>query len=279
MKRWIVWIIVVALAAALLYQCRRGEPIPLGRAIANNQLSVTAGSFDEQNDTVVVTVTRQPGTSGKILAALPVGTIIHNRDPDGQRLMTAAGVVVTLQPDETSKSVTVEVYCLDQFALRPTAQTGLALAFAETGEGDVIESAETEPVRKLDECLEGKEFSHKERQVAVWIVAGGYLDQDYSTVMERLFEAQRQISQAQADKHFSEFAQRTRQQLRNFPANRVEQRIDHYRTEVMPGQVEQHARDETEKLLVRFRDSRFTLSPCVENPGDKKFFQTVPASV
>jgi hypothetical protein len=278
MKSWIPWVLVVALAAALLYQCQRG-PESLGRAVAEHQVSVAVGSFDEGHGTVLVTVSRQPGVAGKISAVLPVGTIIHNLDSQGQRLITAGGVTLVLQPGEDSTSATVEVYCLDQFASQPTVQTSLALALAGTSDENVTEYEETEPVRKLDACLEKQGFAHKPKQIAVWMVAGGYLDQDYATVRERLFQQQLNITRSQAEEDFSKFAEKTREVLRqhNFPSDRVEQRLAHYRSEVMGEQETKRAGDETKRLLFQFRDSSPTLSPCIDDVSSKKFFSSVPA--
>jgi hypothetical protein len=163
--------------------------------------------------------------------------------------------------------------------LRPGAGTPLALALAETSEGDVTEYEETEPVRKLDACLENQGFPHKAKQVAIWMVAGGYLDQDYSRVRQMLLQKQLDITRSEAEKHFPGFAARTRDllTLHNFPADKIEKRLAHYHDEVMGEQVNKKAEDETSRLLFQFRDTLLTLSPCIDDVNGKRFFSSAPA--
>lgn len=187
---WILLALAVVGAFAW-FRMGAGAPVPVDRAIARGQVSVSFAAADAAHSTLTIT---RAGRKGALTVVVPAGAPIYSAAPGEQRLAVARTVTVHLAGGQSQASVALETYCLDQFALQPTPTS--ALAFTPPSDGAVVE--ETEPLRKLIACLDGSQQPHESRQFAVWMVSQNYLDLPYGQARTRIREAYRGVLEDQA---------------------------------------------------------------------------------
>ena len=104
--KWWPWLLVFILSGALLFKFSSQEPNTLAAAVSSGKVSVGVMAMDQR--TVQVSVSRPAESSGELSLVLPAGTIIHNADAGGQRLMTATTSVIALADDALGASVNVD---------------------------------------------------------------------------------------------------------------------------------------------------------------------------
>jgi hypothetical protein len=246
--------------------------LTLTEAVAQNLVKVEIGGFREDRDTVAVAVSRVAGVSGRIQAVLPAGTILYSSDPGGQRMMTAKSATIMLAEGAVEGNAVVEVYCLDQFALRPTAAT----TFTLPGDMQIFDTSQAEPVSDLASCLEKGGAPPGVRQLAIWLVAGRYVDWNYESVRQELFSKYQSTMADQVEGAFTANADRKRRALRHFPPDRVEAALSRYRERSLWPAVERAARRESDTALNGFRRALPALRPCLGDVEASAFFASGP---
>jgi hypothetical protein len=271
MKTWLPWTITALLAAILIYNYWFSGPMTVSEAAAKNMVGVAVGGFDERSDSVSVTLSRG-SASGEVIAVLPAGTVLNNGDERGQRLMTARTVTLVIAEGAPSTTARIEVYCLDQFSLRPTPTSMLSLPSV----GDEGVTEETEPVRQLTECLQKTSAALRVRQLAIWLVGGSYLDQDYDVARERLIDSYRETMATQAEARRGDFEERIRRKLPNVSRARVDALIESFRARSAAAAIENQARADADKVLRGFRESLSVVEPCIDGFSSKAFVASVP---
>lgn len=268
--RWLPWVIVAVLAALLLHKTVLGGEMSVAEAAAKNLVSVGVASTSDNH--VALTVTRSADASGDVTVVLAAGTVIFNADAGGQRLMTATSVTLALTDEAPSATADVEVYCLDQFALMPSTDSVLSLDM-QTQDS---ETEEANPVRKLAQCLEDSEAGHGPRQMAIWLQAGGYLDQDYANVRRQLRESYRTTIGAQAKEKLADFAAQLRQDMPELSEDRIDAAVERYRVGKLDAQVDKAAESQAQKDLDAFvNDARPALERCDSGVSERTFFTTL----
>jgi hypothetical protein len=187
---WILLVLAVV-GAVVWFRSAANTPLPVDRAIARGQVTVSFAAADAAHSTLTIT---RAGADGALTVVVPAGAPIYSAASGDQRLAVARTVTVRLAKGQSEASVALETYCLDQFALQPTPTT--ALSFSPPSDGTIVE--ETEPLRKLIACLDGSTQPHDARQFAVWMVSQNYLDLSYAQARDRIREAYRQVLEDQA---------------------------------------------------------------------------------
>lgn len=284
--KWLPWALVAVLAAVLLYQ--RYGPHELAQAMAKGDVQVQVamaggerageggGSDDGMpNDgmhdngmRVALGVIRSEGQVGRVSLTWPAGSIIHSGNPGEQRLMTARTVAVVLDDTTPTATVEVEVYCLDQFALTPTLGSPLSLP-----SDDGTETEETEPVRKLAQCLEDGSASYAARQFAIWMSAGKFVEQDRAVVRERLAEAYRSTLRTQAEGKLQALAETLHEQMPYLSSSQLDAAVERYRRERFEQEIEQTALQQADRDLQAFDgEARSALAQCRDDLDTQPFY-------
>ncbi len=306
--KWLPWGLVAVLAAGLLYQ--RYGPRELVQAMAKGDVQAqvamvggaradeVGGSDDSmpndgmrddsmpndgmRNDSmrndgmrVALGLTRSEGQVGRVSLTWPAGSIIYSGNPGEQRLLTARTVAVVLDDATPAATVEVEVYCLDQFALTPTLSSPLSLP---TDDG--TESEETEPVRKLAQCLEEGSASHAARQFAIWMSVGKFVEQDRTVVRERLAEAYRSTLRTQAEGKLQALAETLRKRMPYLSSAQLDAAVERYRRERFEQEVERTALQQADRDLQAFDgEARSALAQCRDDLDTQPFYAGTSAQL
>lgn len=260
--------ILLMLAAVVLQGC--GDGNDLFSAVGAGEATIAATA--DRPDRARVTVTRTGG-SGARSFTLPAGTLLLPSNERTQRLMTAATVEVRFAAGETEKRIDVETYCLDPFRtppLEPTPMTPMAPyhhAAQENGE-----------LTKLADCLQDKDAPLRRRQVAIWIVKGGFLDKGYD---EAIDEAKGQFEDALAaelgDRIRAELGTRLRKARPGIGDAEVQRQLDRFTPEELRERVRPKAAAMTRQAFGRARaDAQTLLEQCGYPAAAARFFQTAP---
>jgi hypothetical protein len=114
---------------------------------------------------------------GTVTIVIPSGTVIYSHNVNGRRLITATPVNVVLSNDTPSVAVLVPTYRINEFAATPS--DGEALEFAGA-------TAETEPLRKLSDCMKTSSLPVADKQLIVWTVAQDLLQKTPDEALEFL---------------------------------------------------------------------------------------------
>lgn len=270
--RWLPWTIAAVLAVILAYYWFSSGPMTVTQAMSRHSIDVQISSTDDQH--VAVTVSQASGASGDVTVVLPAGTVIHNGDANGQRLITAAAVAFHISDSNPTQTASVEVYCLDQFKLLPTTASALSLPDQE----DETETEETEPVRKLADCMQDTAATHGARQLAIWLAEDGNLNKSYSELHEHLIDSYRASMTEQAKAKLDALADRLRRDMPNMPQDRIEAAVQRYRVGKFSAEVDEAARAQADKDLDGYRnDARPALDKCGYDTASSNFFETAPA--
>ena len=284
--KWLPWVLAAVLAAVVLYQ--HYGPRELAAEMAKGAVQAQVAMVDSGSDSddgsdggsdggmrVALRLSRGEGRTGRISLTWPAGSRIHSGNPGEQRLLTARTVAVVLDDATPTATVDVEVYCLDQFALTPTAASPLSLP---TDDG--ADSEETEPLRKLAQCLEGGSASYGARQFAVWMSAGKFLEHDRTAVRERLTESYRSTLRTQAEDKLQELAENLRTQMPYLSAAQLDAAVERYRREKFEQDIEQTAQQQADRDLQAFDgEARSALAQCQEDLDMQPFYASGSAGM
>ncbi len=279
--KWLPWGLVAVLAAVLLYQ--RYGPRELGQAMAKGDVQAQVvmvggarageggGSDDGIHDDgmrVALSLIRSEGQVGRVSLTWPAGSIVHSGNPGEQRLLTARAVAVVLDDATPTATVEVEVYCLDQFALTPTLSSPLSLP-----SDDGTDSEETEPVRKLAQCLENGSASYAARQFAIWMSAGKFVEQERTVVRERLAETYRSTLRTQAEGKLQALAETLREQMPYLSSAQLDAAVERYRRGRYEQEIEQTALQQADRDLQAFDgEARSALAQCRDGLDTQPFY-------
>lgn len=270
--RWLPWTIAAVLAVILVYYWWSSGPLTVAQALSRHSIDVQVSSTDDQH--VAVTISQVAGASGDVTVVLPAGTVIHNGDANGQRLITAAAVTFHISDASPTQTASVEVYCLDQFKLLPTTATALSLPDQE----DETETEETEPVRKLADCMQDAATTHGARQLAVWLAEDGNLNKSYSELREHLIDSYRTSMTEQAKTKLDDMAGRLHRDMPDMPQDKIEAAVERYRTGKFSAEIDEAAQTQADKDLDGYRnDARPALDKCGYDTASSNFFETAPA--
>jgi hypothetical protein len=287
--KWLPWVLVIALAVALAYE--RFGPRELTRAVAQGrvqaqvQMIEAGGNGGDSGDAatddgaagalrVALTLARPEGVNGRVSVTWPAGSMIRSGDPGEQRLMTALPVSVQLDDASPSATVEVEVYCLDQFAKIPTAVSALSLpAYGESQ----VEYEETEPLRKLAQCLAGTGASARARQYAVWMVGNRDAERGRDAVRERLVQGYRADLQAEGEARLQALAEKLRRDMAHLAPDRIEAAIDRYRRQHLDADIERTAREQAQRDIDAYDgEAREVLRQCRDDLDAQPYYAGGP---
>lgn len=278
--KWVPWLLVAVLAAALLYERFGPRDLPdamrSGRVQAQVAMVPIAGAEGDDPDgvggtagmRVALTLRRAEGHGGRVSVHWPAGSLVRSDTTGEQRLMTARDVAVVLDDASPEARVEVEVYCLDQFAVTPTAASPLSLP---DDDGSVTE--ETEPVRKLAQCLAEGGATASARQYAIWMTANGYLLQDRATVRERLVDAYRMSLRAHAENRLKAVEADLRARMPELAPDRVDAAVERYRRDRLEQDVERTAREQADRDANAFDgEARDALARCRDDLASQPYY-------
>jgi hypothetical protein len=146
--------------------------VELQDGLDQGMVTATAQGIDVAKMSVTVTC------SFATKVVIPTGTLFVSGAGDTQNMITARTAVVPCpdSPTPTEKTVKIEVYCINRLKDAPTGASSFTISRLE----------DTDPLRKLDECLEKLKADHEVRQGAVWLVSEHYLDMTRAEVVEKL---------------------------------------------------------------------------------------------
>jgi hypothetical protein len=198
-----------------------------------------------------------------------------NGDVGGQRLMTSNSVELELKHGESTVTVQVTLYCLDQFALPPTRQSSLSFNFGSEGDSDFKEN---EPVRKLAQCLEGLTESHAWKDIAVWFVSSDYVDKTYADVRTDLIHKTTAALGPQIDVALQgPIVSILKAKYPNLSDDRITAAIDTYRQTRLEAKIDSQAGALADQTLLGFRNrGSGMLDSCGYDTAKLAFFTTAP---
>jgi hypothetical protein len=144
--------------------CGTEAEMTAGRAVEKAVASIEARGVDLENMTVTVT------SKANTTIIVPVGTRFSSSASGTQNMISAGTIrfVFTSASPGSPQTLTqqIPVYCVNRFLDVPTSASQFTVSYSE----------ETDPVRKLVECLETKSASHRARQLAVWMISDQLLE-------------------------------------------------------------------------------------------------------
>lgn len=277
--KWVPWLLVFGLAAALLYE--RFGPRDLPDAVRSGRVQAhvamvpaegAGGDADGVGGTagmrVALSVRRAEGYGRRMTVHWPAGSLVRSDTAGEQRLMTARDVAVVLDDAAPEARVEVEVYCLDQFAATPTAMSPLSLPDED---GSITE--ETEPVRKLAQCLAESGATASARQYAIWMMTNDYLAQDRATVRERLIDAYRTSLRAHAESRLKTVEADLRARMPELAPDRVDAAVERYRRDRLEQDVERTAREQADRDANAFDgEARDALARCRDDLASQPYY-------
>ena len=178
MRRWIVGLVLVALAATWLYA--RRDAVDGNAAV----LAMTDGGKLDLVATPVspaevrITVTRPAASVDPAEFVVPAGTVVFPSEAGEQRMVIAVLLAVDFGAGEQSRDYTVKAFCLDQFLDTPALDSSLSFR-GDSGnsvEGTRAVSDAGIDLGELMPCLDRQGGSHAQQQFALWLVEGNCLD-------------------------------------------------------------------------------------------------------
>jgi hypothetical protein len=144
--------------------CGPGQELTAGKAVARGVAHIEAHGVDLENMSVTVT-----STSNRTIT-LPVGTRFLSSSGGTQNMISASTIRFAFMNASPTSPQTITqqipVYCINRFLDAPTSVSQFSVSYSE----------ETDPVRKLVECLEKGSASHSAKQMAVWMVSDHLID-------------------------------------------------------------------------------------------------------
>ena len=271
MKGKLGWIVALLLALGIAWAKWGGDSgDDLLDAVASGKITVAVST--DRPDRAQITINRASGT-GELSFTLPAGSVIAAGNDHTQRLMTASKVDIHLAAGATSAEVDVDTYCLDQFKAPPLTPTTMSFVSPQEDiAGDTSENA------KLAACLQDGDATLRRRQVALWLVKGGYLDKSYDDATDdatRQFEEE--LSRELQDRIGSEFAARLRQAKPGISDAEVQRQIARFTPDKLRARVHDQAVSLTRGAFGHAKaDASALLEKCGYHAATALFFATAP---
>jgi len=273
------WLLVLAAGIGIGYLVFSPKEENIKDAISKSHAAVEIHASDETSATF--TVSRLTGPR-KLTIVIPAGTLIRNSDPDGQWLMTARPLTIHLSDDMPQVVQQVETYCLHQFSLPPTIQSGLAVAPSPSSSGGGgVSSEELEPLHKLADCLAQENAERSDRELAVWMLADEHTQKSYDEVMDQLRSQYKQQAETKMREQLSgEIHDKLRQQWPTLSEERLQQEIDYYKSNTLEKRIaEQSEQKATEEIRNFVQRAKPLLEHCGNKTAEMRFFQTAPQNI
>jgi|GEM_PF-4234417 len=226
------WLLIVLVGAGLAYfEYVTHQPVTVQQAVEKRYVEVTLHASDAKKVTASFTRTGDAPGSFKLLIA--AGTLILNADPGSQLLMVARPVTVALSADTPTVTADFETYCVNQFALEPTVNSSLTFTFNSASSD--TSGVETEPIRKLAmDLADSGQFAYGEsrnaRQMALWMIAGGYQNMTRAAVYEKLLQGFRRTVEQQMTAGLDLARKNPGKTMPNLPEAEFEAALQRYRT-------------------------------------------------
>jgi hypothetical protein len=244
--RWVILLVLAAIAGTWLWTHDRhqsGNDAVLAM-MDSGKLSFTAQQVTPTQ--VKVSVVRPAGSNGDIHFVIPAGTIVYPSSDGAQRMVIAVAVAVDMGADDSARDYTVEGYCLDQFLDPPL--DGELLAFRDSrssgeGQDSRVVSDSGVDVSELMPCLEAQAGSHAQRQFALWIVEGNYLDLLPGEAEDRMVSKYADnLRQKATDALNGKFRQQVLSSMPNATPDQVDEALEQFIRNDLEGQVSERAR-------------------------------------
>lgn len=273
--RALALLLMLALGLGLGYLIFGPAQESIDRAAGKQHVAVEVRASDETSATF--TVQKLGGAPDKLTLAIPAGMPIRNADRGGQWLVTAQKVVIRLAGGVTEATQKVETYCLHQFAKPPTLESALSIAALSAGGRSSVE--ETEPVRKLADCLARQPDDRDNRQLAVWMVADGWTDKSYAEVREQLRSRFReQIRPRMRSDMSGEIRKKLQQQWPDLTEQRLREEIAYYERNTLGRRIAEKIEENTTEELKGFvQRAKPLLERCGHKTSEMRFFASTPA--
>lgn len=233
------------------------ERVEVQEGISQGILTATAEGIDVANMTVSV---QCPFVTTIVI---PTGTLFVSGAGSTQNMMSARSQEVSCSESDVGKiqTVEVEVYCMNHFKDAPTGASTFTVSSVE----------ETDPIRKLVNCLEQIEADHNTRQGAVWLVSENYLDMTRVEVVEKLANHYAETLQKKLDQNPAALIRELRE---THPEN-----ADQTDEEILAALKNNNvavARVLAERQVKRYQEEAGPLlDECDFDTATKKFFQVV----
>ena len=266
-----VFLLAIALAHPLDAAAQFTREVKIGDALRRNLVKAEVKAADETSATI--SLSKSFWTIGSLKVTIPAGTRLANRDSGGQSLITARAIVMYVGwggPDE-KKGTPVETYCANRFLNPPTLKSALVLS-AGDGYG-YTGGEETNPIRKLAECLSTSGADRESRQMAVWLAGDDKLgEKSYAEVQAALGRQLENKMRAQLEKTIMDQGMaRLRQQFPSLPESLLREEAEKYRDKTLPAVLAAKVRQELNGYLTKGRP---LLERCGYNTAKMRFFQT-----
>lgn len=277
MNRWggrLGWLVaaVAVVAALILWREHRQDRADLRGAARRGEVTV---SLQVQGpDSAQVTVTRTGTGRGRLDFVLPAGVVIRSADGASQALMTAVPVAVRIAGGSAATQVSVETYCLEPLKPSPTIETPVVFAQDAADSGDL----RGDDASKLVQCLRPDFATHGERQLAVWLVAQGYLDKPYDEVREKVDSSLRsELAAGMQRKLATDFPAEFRKRAPNVSDQEIQAQLARFTPERIAERVGAKADAMTDSFLKGFLAARPLLERCGYKPETLAFFGPRPS--
>ena len=272
MKGKLGWIVALALLGVVVYLLwQRSGGNDLLSAAASGKVTISASA--DRPDRAHIIVTRSGSGAEALTYTLAAGSLIVPGDDHTQRLMTAETVEIRFAAGETSRELDIETYCLDQFKAPPLEATPMVLS--SPGDGGTADNSE---YAKLADCLQHSDAALRRRQVALWLVKGGFLDKSYDDATDAATQqSEEELSNELQGRIGSEFAARLRQAAPGISDAEVQRQIDRFTPDKLRARVHDRAVALTRGAFGHAKaDAQQLLEQCGYHAATALFFQTAP---
>ena len=277
MQRWIVGLVLVALAATWFYARRDtvdGNAAVLAM-IDSGKLDLVATPVGPTE--VRITVTRPAGSADPVGFVVPAGTVVFPSKAGEQRMVIAVALAVDLGAGEQSRDYTVEAYCLDQFLDPPALDSSLSFrgSSGDSGEGTRVVSDVGIDLGELMPCLDRQGGSHAQQQFALWLVEGNYLDRTAPEAEEEI--AQKYDAKLREETEAAlrgDFRKRFLARMPGASVEAVDRALEDFIARELGAKVEERANQMARKDIEGMRDSavRSMLGNCKVDMSGKLLF-------
>lgn len=269
--RVLVWLGVGGgLAFGLVAFFAEPSDVNIVKAENKNQIAVTIIANDATSASF--RVSRAGSAPTNLTVVIPVGTRIYNDRRGSQLVITAKPAVISFSASNSLVTQSVEIYCVNQFRRPPTTATRLSLTPSSENTGY---TEETEPVRKLANCMSNAPQSQSARQLALWLVSENLLDKSYGTVREQFRTSYRRVIAEELAEKSNQAREAVRAALPDISHSEIEAALAEYRQTEQAEDIEA----EVERRLKSVLDGYATaaaevLKMCDRSAADSQFLRT-----
>jgi hypothetical protein len=282
----IPWIAAIVIGASLgAYRFVTTQPVDIGAAVRQDYATVRITAlaprplerghdFGDRPPRAALVVLRSRLSPEELTIVVPAGTLIRDADPGSQRLMTARSLIIHLSKGSPSAAATIDLLCLDQFAEAPKPGAHLALAAPDPNAPILVE---TEPIRKLNDCLQSQEYHDGSDQLAIWLVTENHLNETYHHALSTLTERYRRKMLARLQSLPTVVPESVRRDAPEVDPAFLQVVYQHFRTTQFATTVDDYARAEAELDMRAFTGpAAQALNACGYNTRDSELMRTAP---